>query len=136
MINKIAAEIIDHLKGVELFKLVDRTIAAKALQSPPSAVVFLAYDKEVTDKQEDTRELGWDLLLMVPALGVGKGQDLSGDCIDAVRKAFINWRPWTTGGVLPAKVPEIRLEGMEKTLLVYTVRVTMRVMPTIIEKLG
>jgi hypothetical protein len=136
MINKIAEEIVNQLKSLDLFRMVELNITAKALQAPPSVAVFLVYDKKVKNEPTVTRELAWDLALLVPALGVGKGQDLAGTCIDAVRDAFVNWRPFTTGGLLPADVPGIRLEGIEKTVLVYTVRVTMQVMPAIIDKQG
>ena len=136
MITRIAGEIETRLTGLGLFKAVAQTVTAKVLQTPPAAAVFLAYDREVVDKPTVTRELGWDLLLMLPALGAGQGLAAAGSCIDAVRDAFVDWRPWQTGGVLPAKVPEIRMEGIEQTLLVYTVRLTMRVMPAMITDNG
>jgi len=136
MIDRIAQEIEDKLKGLGIFKAVERTVSRKVLQSPPSVAFFLAYDREVVSKPTVTRELGWDLLLMLPALGADKGQKSTGTCIDTLRDAFVEWRPWKTGGVLPAVVPEIRLEGIEQTLLVYTVRLTMRVMPAMITDNG
>ena len=134
MIDEIGDAIVARLDGLGLFRLVEKTISAKALQVPPAVVVFLAYDRKVVDKPTVTRELGWDLLLLVPALGVGRGQKKMSSYIDNVRDAFVDWLPWDSGGVLPADVPEIRLEGIENTLLVYTIRVTMRVMPQIIKK--
>lgn len=129
MIDRIAGEIEARLKGLGLFKAVERTVNAKVLQAPPSVAIFLAYDRAVVNKPTITRDLGWDLLLMVPAIGPGKGQKAAGDILDSVRDAFVGWRPWTTGGVLPAEVPEIRMEGIEQTMLIYTVRLTMQVMP-------
>ncbi|MBU1564226.1 MAG: hypothetical protein KJ630_01190 [Proteobacteria bacterium] len=134
MIDAIANAIEGALKGLKIFKAVERTVNTKILQSPPSVAFFLAYDRQVANKPTATRDLGWDLLLMIPALGVGKGGKSAGDCIDTVRSAFIGWRPWTSGGVLPAEVPEIKLEGIEQTVLVYTARLTMRVMPDLIKE--
>lgn len=132
MIDRIAEAIEERLKGLGIFKAVERTVTAKILQSPPSAAVFLAVDREKFNKPTVTRTLAWDILVLVPAHGSGKGQKVAGDCIDAVRGAFILWRPWTTGGIMPAEVPEIRLEGIEQTMLVYTVRLAMEVMPELI----
>jgi len=136
MINEISAEIIQKAEGLDLFKSVESAIVAKSLKTPPSVAVILAYDKEVTDGQKDTRELGWDLVMMIPALGIGKGGKRTGDCIDGIRDGFNEWLPWDTGGVMPAKVPMIKLEGIEKTIQVYTARVTMKVMPKIIANKG
>jgi hypothetical protein len=136
MIDQIAQEIETRLKGLGIFKAVERTVNAKVLQSPPSAAIFLAYDRKVADKPTITRELGWDLLLMIPAQGINKGQKAAGDCIDMVRDSFIGWRPWTSGGVLPAEVPEIRLEGIEQNMLVYTARITIQAMPQMIVSNG
>lgn len=129
MIDRIAGEIESRLKWLGIFKAVERTVNAKILQAPPSVAVLLAVDRERDNDPTVTRVLGWDLLLMIPALGAGKGQKSAGDLLDAVRDAFVNWLPWETGGVMPAEVPEIRLEGIEQTMLVYTVRLTMEVMP-------
>jgi len=129
MIEQVAAAIAARLNSLGIFKSVERTVNRKVLQTPPSVAFFLARDREVEDEPTVTRALGWDLLLMIPALGADKGQKSAGDCIDAVRDAFVGWLPWETGGVLPAAVPEIVLEGIEQTMLVYTVRLTMSVMP-------
>lgn len=135
MIERIADAIEARLQGMGLFKAVEKTVTAKILKSPPSVAVFLAFDRMDTDKPTTTRLLVWDLLLTVSALGAKKGDD-AGSYLDAIRDAFIGWRPWTTGGVLPAEVPEIRMEGIEQTMLVYTVRLTMKVMPAIIASQG
>lgn len=136
MINEITDEIIKNAEGLDIFKSVESSIIAKSLKTPPSVAVILAYDKEVTDGQKDTRELGWDLVMMIPALAVGRGKNLTGDCIDGIRDGFNEWLVWDTGGVMPAKVPMIKLEGIEKTIQVYTARVTMKVMPKIIANQG
>ncbi|MDR3631716.1 MAG: hypothetical protein P4L42_15450 [Desulfocapsaceae bacterium] len=133
MIDKIAREIKARLKGLGLFKAVERTVTGKVLSSPPSAAMFLAYDRAVVSSPMVTRELGWDLVLLIPVLGADKGQGAAGACIDAVRAAFTGWRPWE-GGTLPAEVPEIRMEGIEQTMLVYTARLTMKVIPAVIDK--
>lgn len=134
MIDRIATEIEARLKSLGVFKAVERTVTASILKTPPSAALFLDSDRKVVDKPTATRDLHWDIVLMIPALGADKGKAMAGDCIDAVRDAFTDWQPWTTGGVLPSEVPEVRLEGVERTILVYTVRLTMRVMPEIIAK--
>lgn len=133
MLTKIAQAIEAELVGTEKFRSVEQSISAGMLKSPPSVAFFLANDKLVTDSPMVTRELSWDLVLMTPALGVDKGLANAGECIDIVRRTFSGWLAFTTGGVLPATVPEIRLEGIEQTLLVYTVRLTMKVMPDIID---
>jgi hypothetical protein len=129
MIDTIAEAIEARLIGLGIFKAVARTVNRQVVQTPPSVAFFLAHDRDVETQPTVTRALGWDLLLMIPALGADQGQKPAGDCIDAVRDAFVGWLPWETGGVLPAEVPEIRLEGIEQTMLVYTVRLTMSVMP-------
>jgi hypothetical protein len=136
MINEISDAIIKRAEGLIIFKSVESSIVAKSLKKPPSVTVILAYDKEVTDGQKDTRELGWDLVMMIPALAVGRGKNLTGDCIDGIRDGFNEWLPWDTGGVMPARVPSIKLEGILNTIQVYTARVTMKVMPKIIANQG
>lgn len=133
MIDQIAQEIENTLKALGIFKAVERTVNTKILQSPPSVAVLYAGERQ---KENDpvVRLLTWELLLMIPALGVGKGQKPAGDCIDLVRDTFINWLPFDTGGVLPAEVPDIKLEGIEQTLLVYTARMTMEVIPENIQQ--
>lgn len=136
MIDEIAEKIETRLKGLGIFKAVERTITANILQSPPAAAVFLAYDREIANKPSEQRELGWDIMLMIPALGAAKGTVLAGRCIDAVREAFVGWFVSGTGGVMPAKVPEVRLEGVERTVIVYSVRVTIEVFPATLAKNG
>lgn len=133
MIDWLAGEIETRLKSLGIFKAVDRTVTAKMLQAPPSAAVFLDADRRVVDDPTPKRELHWDIVLMFSAVGQDKGKALAGSCIDTVRDAFTGWLPPIRGGVMPAKVQEIRLEGIERTVLVYTGRVTMEVMPTIIQ---
>lgn len=132
MIEKISESIKTTLSGLGVFKKVEMTIGASVLSAPPSAAFFLALDRHVTDSPMVTRELSWDLVLMVPAAGPSKGQAGAGSIIDRVRGTFSCWLPFTTGGVLPSKVVDIRLEGIEATLLVYIARVTMQVMPDMI----
>lgn len=134
MLTKIADAIEAALVGTGQFRAVEQSISAGILRTPPSVAFFLAHDRGVVDTPMVTRELSWDLVLMTPALGADKGLAGAGQCIDTVRRTFSGWLPFETGGVLPATVPEIRLEGIEQTLLVYTVRLTMRVMPDIIDK--
>ena len=132
MIDLIGTAIVTALEELAMFKAVEETVNRTVLQSPPGAAVILAYDKEAENKPV-ARELGWDIVLLLPALGRDRGKDQRGSIIDAVRKKFIGWRPFTTGGAMPARVPAIRLEGIEKSLLVYTVRLTMEVMPDVID---
>ncbi len=128
----IADAIEAELKSLGLFKAVEKTVTAKTLKSPPSVAVYLASNRKAASKPTITRDLGWDLVLVVSALGADKGQAAAGDIVDAVSVAFTDWRPWTTGGVLPSEV-DIVLEGTEGTLLIYTARLTMKVMPAMLK---
>jgi|GEM_PF-2935247 hypothetical protein len=133
--SMIAAAIEAELNSLGLFKAVEKTVTAKTLKSPPTVAVYLASNRKEASKPTVTRNLGWDLVLVVSALGTDKGQAAAGDIVDAVSVAFTDWRPWTTGGVLPSEV-DIVLEGTEGTLLIYTARVTMKVMPSMIVNQG
>ncbi len=130
MIETIEKKIEELLTSLDIFKVVERSISKKSLQSPPSAGILLAFDKENASKAI-SRDLGWDIMLMIPALGIAKGRTAGNNYIDAVRNAFVDWRPLTTGGVMPAKVPMIRLEGIQGTMLVYSARVTMEAIPKV-----
>jgi len=130
--TRIAEAIEAELKSLGLFKAVEKTVSAKVLQTPPSVAVYLASNRKAASKPTVTRELGWDLVLVMSALGADKGQAAAGDITDAVSVAFTDWRPWTTGGVLPSEV-DIVLEGIEGTMLIYTARLTMKVMPEMLK---
>lgn len=129
MIDKIAQAIEARLKSIGVFKAVERTVNTKILQTPPAVAVFLARDMAEGEQPTVVRVLDWDLLLLIPALGIGRGQRSAGDIIDMVRGAFLGWLPFEDGGTMPAEVPEVRLEGVEQAILVYTVRLTIRAMP-------
>jgi hypothetical protein len=132
MIDTIALAIKAKLESLQVFRAVEQTITRQILQTPPGAAIFLAADKEKSDKPVK-RELAWDVMLSASALGVGGGQATIGGCIDAVRKGLLGWRALESGGVLPAKIPLIKLEGVQNTLLIYSVRLTMEVMPDVID---
>jgi hypothetical protein len=131
MLGTIAAAITARLEGLTVFKVVERGFSKRALQSPPSAVFYLAEDQIRTDKPSPTRTLAWDIALLVSYLDPVRGQETMETLIDLVRPAFTNWRP-VAAGCLPASVPHIRFEANEDTLLVYSVRVTMDVFPNTI----
>ncbi|PIE72290.1 MAG: hypothetical protein CSA20_08480 [Deltaproteobacteria bacterium] len=131
MITTIAGAMTATMKGLGIFKAVERSVLPNIVQSPPGAAVILAYDKEV-ENRPTSRELGWDVMVTVSALGSGKGIKTADDIIDLLRETFINYRPLDEG-VLPARVPTITLEGIQGQLLVYTVRVTMVILPAVID---
>ena len=131
MLATIAAAIKTRLEDLGQFKVVERGFSKRALQSPPSAVFFLAEDVMRSDKPSPTRTLAWDIALLVSYLDPVKGQETMETLIDLVRPAFTDWRPVAVG-CLPSSVPQIRFEANEDTLLVYSVRVTMDVFPNII----
>jgi hypothetical protein len=132
MLTTIAAAIKTRLEGLNLFKVVEESITKRALQSPPSAVFYLASDKKVADLPTSERELNWEIALIVNAMTPDKGQASANACIDAVRDAFTHWRAVTTGGIMPSSVSLIKLEGIENTLLVYSVRVDIRAIPNVV----
>ena len=131
MLATIAAAIKTRLDGLGAFKVVERGFSKRALQSPPSAVFFLAEDTMRSDKPSPTRTLTWDIALLVSYLDPVKGQETMETLIDLVRPAFTDWRP-VAAGCLPSSVPHVRFEANEDTLLVYSVRVTMDVFPNTI----
>jgi len=127
MLKTLGEAIKARLEGLEVFKAVEQGFSKRALQSPPSAVFFLYDDEEVANKPV-TRKLTWEIALLVSYLDQVKGQALMHDLIDTVRPAFIGWLP-VTAGCLPTAAPRFRYEGVEDTLLIYTGRVTMQVVP-------
>ncbi len=131
MLTTIGNAIKTRLEGLGTFKVVERGFSKRALQSPPSAVFFLADDERVTDSPYFTRQLTWEIALLVSYLDPVIGQATMDGLVDAVRPAFSNWLP-VPAGCLPAAVPRIRYEGVEDSLLIYTVRVTMQVVPEMI----
>lgn len=128
MLTTIGDAIKDRLEGLAVFKVVEKGFSKRALSSPPSAVYFLADDERVTDSPYPTRLLTWEIALLASYLDPAKGQAVMDELIDAVRPAFSNWLA-VNPGCLPAMVPKIRFEGVEDTLLIYTARVSMQVVP-------
>ena len=132
MLTTIGNAIKARLEGLGTFKVVERGFSKRALQSPPSAVFFLADDEEVVDDPEVTRRLIYEVALLVSYLDPAKGQEQMEAIIDAVRPQFVQWEP-VEKGCEPAKVPRIRYEGVEDTLLIYSARITMEVYPQTID---
>ncbi|ADW18572.1 hypothetical protein Despr_2433 [Desulfobulbus propionicus DSM 2032] len=128
MLATIGNAIQARLEGLDAFKAVERGFSKRALQSPPSAVFFLYDDEQVTDSPYAMRRLTWEIALLVSYLDPVKGQALMDDLVDQVRPALTDWRP-AAQGCLPSTVTRIRYEGVEEALLIYTVRVTMQVVP-------
>ncbi len=133
MIQTVASAMVSRLEGLDIFRAVERGVGGKILQTPPAAAVILNDEKEA-ENSPVVRELGFDVVLSIPAMGSDKGHDAADDIIDAVRNVFVDQVLLPSGGVTPAKVPFIRLEGMERNLLIYTARVTMQAMPAVIDK--
>lgn len=131
MLTTIGEAIKTRLEGLGVFKAVEQGFTQRVLKSPPSAVFFLLDDEEVTNTPYATRKLTWEIALLVSYLDKGQGQALMHDLIDKVRPAFIGWLP-VTAGCLPTAMPRFRYEGVEETLLIYTGRVTMQVVPEMI----
>lgn len=132
MLTTIGNAIKARLEGLGVFKVVERGFSKRALQSPPSAVFFLADDEEVVDDPAVTRRLVYEVALLVSYLDPAKGQEQMEAIIDAVRPQFVQWDP-VGKGCEPAKVPRIRYEGVEDTLLIYSARITMEVYPQTID---
>ena len=134
MLSTLGAAIKARLESLALFKVVEKSITKRALQSPPAAVFYLASDDMSVDKPSATRSLTWQILVLVSGLDSDKGQDTAYGCLDAIRTAFTGWLVVSGGGCLPTSVPQIRFEAFEDTLLIYSVRVTMQIIPAIIDK--
>jgi len=117
-----------RLETLAVFKAVDQGFSQRVLKSPPSAVFFLSSDEEKVNTPYITRTLTWEIALLVSYLDPVKGLAQMNDLIDAVRPAFVQWLP-VSAGCLPTLVPMVRYEGVEDTLLIYTVRVTMQAIP-------
>lgn len=128
MLKVIGDAIQARLEGLGMFKAVERGFSKRALQSPPSAVFFLYDDEQVTDSPYAMRKLTYEIALLASYIDPVKGQALMDELIDGVRPAFTEWLP-VTPGCLPVSVTRIRYEGVEDTLLIYTIRVTMQVVP-------
>lgn len=128
MLKVIGDAIQARLEGLGMFKAVERGFSKRALQSPPSAVFFLYDDEQVTDSPYAMRKLTYEIALLASYIDPVKGQAMMDALVDSVRPAFIEWLP-VTPGCLPASVTRIRYEGVEDTLLIYTIRVTMQVVP-------
>ena len=120
-----------RLEGLGIFKVVEQGFSQRVLKSPPSAVFFLAEDRRVKDSPYVMRLLAWDIALLVSFIDPSKAQPQMNDLIDAVRAAFSVWIP-SVAGSKPTEVEIVRFEAVEDTLLIYTVRVTMEVIPEMI----
>jgi hypothetical protein len=128
MLNTIGEAIKARLEGLGKFNVVEKGFSKRVLQSPPSAVFFLVEDERAADSPYITRLLTWEIALLAGYLDPVKGQTLMDDLVDAIPPAFTGWRA-VTSGCLPATVSRIRYEGVEDSLLIYTARVTMQVVP-------
>lgn len=128
MLTTIGAAIKARLESLGVFKVVEQGFSRRAISSPPSAVFFLGSDDEVVNTPYVTRKLTWEIALLVSYLDTAKGLAEMNVLIDAVRPALIGWQP-VAAGCLPTASPSIRYEGVEDTLLIYTIRVTMQVVP-------
>ena len=128
MLTTLGDAIKARLEGLGVFKVVEQGFSKRALQSPPSAVFFLSADEEAANTPYVTRKLTWEIALLASYLDPVKGLAQMNDLVDAVRPAFIHWLP-VPAGCLPTAAPMIRYEGVEDTLLIYTVRVTMQAFP-------
>lgn len=128
MLNTIGEAIKARLEGLGKFNVVEKGFSKRALQSPPSAVFFLVENERVADSPYMTRLLTWEIALLAGYLDPVKGQTLMDDLVDTITPAFTGWLA-VTSGCFPATVPRIRYEGVEDSLLIYTARVTMQVVP-------
>lgn len=131
MLTTIGAAIKTRVESLSLFKVVEQGFSKRALSTPPSAVFFLAADRRVQESPYVVRELEWNVALLVSYLDPAKAHPAMDDRLDAVRQLFVGWVP-TPAGSKPAVVGDIRFEAAEDTLLIYTVPLTLTVMPEMI----
>jgi hypothetical protein len=128
MLNTIATAIEDRLRGLSLFKSVGQSITRQTLGMLPAAVFYLTADKKGTDRPSVSRELTWEINILISQSAVDQGQAKAMTCIDAVREAFSDWQAFPSG-CLATSVPEISIVGVEDTLLIYSAKIEMRVFP-------
>ncbi len=131
MLETVATALKARLEGLDLFNVVEQGFSRRVLSAPPSAVCFLVEDGRVKESPYVQRELVWNVALMVSFLEPEKAQTTMNGLIDAVRGALVEWIP-VPAGAKPCVVGPIRFEAVEDTLLIYTVRVTMEVIPEMI----
>jgi len=128
MLETVADSLKATLEGTGLFNVVEQGFSRRALSSPPSAVFFMAEDGRVTDSPYITRKLSWDIALMVSYIDPVKAHEKMNTIIDELRETLSEWRP-TERGSLPSTVERIDFEVVEDTLLIYSARVAMQVVP-------
>lgn len=142
MLEYIANAIEVRLKELAVFNKVERAVSGKALANPPTVVFRLVSDAPKMDdedqKPEASRELTYEILIIVSPLAQDNGQYKMDRCIDAVRDAFHNWLAIPAGGCLPAFLGPIELVDEVKNLLVYAGQLRLVALPaavkTIMEK--
>jgi hypothetical protein len=128
MLNTIATAIEDRLKALSLFKSVGMSFTGKTMGLLPAAVFYLTADKKGTDRPSVSRDLVWEVDILVSQVAADQGQTKAMICIDAVREAFSDWQAFPSG-CLATSVPEISIVGVEDTLLIYSAKIEMRVFP-------
>lgn len=131
MLSTIGTAIKARLEGLGLFNLVEQGFSQRALSAPPSAVFFLAANRRVKESPYVVRELEWNVALLTSYLDPAKAHAAMNERIDAVLPLFSGWIP-TAAGSKPCVVGDIRFEAAEDTLLIYTVPVTVEVIPEMI----
>ena len=128
MLSDLRGAIKDRLESAYPFRIVEAGFSQRALQTPPSAVFFLAADKKQVDLPTQARMLAYDIAFLVNYTDPVKAQEEMEDIIDAVRDSLTEWLP-ADSGCEEASVPEFQFHGVEGTLLIYTGRMTIEVYP-------
>lgn len=128
MLKVIGDAIQAQLEGLGKFKAVEQGFSQRALQSPPSAVYFLVSDEGIVDEPAVTRKLTYEIALLINYTDPVKAQEQMEATIDDVRSLFTLWEP-VESGCQPSSVTNIRYEGVEGTLLIYSARVALEVYP-------
>lgn len=132
MLTAVAATIHARLEGLGVFKVVEHSALPRTHAQLPAAVHYLLEDRFFADRPEITRDLVWSVAILAPAMGPDKGKTSALACIDAVRGAFSGWQPFPAGGSMPSSVSEIVFTDLEEGLLLYHVKINLRVFPAAI----
>lgn len=128
MLAELRTAIKARLESAYPFRVVEAGFSKRVLQSPPAAVFFLVSDKGQFDEPAITRVLTYEMALLVSYTDPVKAQEQVEEMLDMVRQSFTGWLP-SEVGCQPASVPELRFEGIDGTLLIYTGRMTIEVYP-------
>lgn len=132
MLNEIAQMIQRQVADTRLFKQVLLSTNEQHVYQFPAAIIYLDRDAVVDNCPTSRRELTWVIAVAVRATPATESQATVSvyEILDRVRDTLTNWLPMRSG-IQPASVPHIQFVEWQQGVMVYEVRLVMRVIPSV-----